>query len=182
MKKYTIVLALIIFASGIRAEHKVRISLAGGYAFENTLAGRGTFSISPKVTIAYPISPKEKDFNAELGLLGIYETQITGSDLRVPGFGFGIRIFYNNWTFVRPYFNHEVLTRLIYINGRNNSARTFSVLLGLGADFPLDADRIKESHSVFIDLSYVFYNSVYFDTAEDSVKTVFFTAGYSLPF
>ena len=182
MKRYIIILILALTASSLHAEHKVRVSLAGGYSLVNDLAGSGTFSFSPKVTIAYPITPKDRDFNAELGLVGLYEAQITGNDLRAPGFGFNLRIFYNNFGFIRPYFNHEILTRILFMNGKNNSATSFSVLLGLGADFPLAQDRPKETPSVFADISYVFYNVGYFNTAESRVKTLFLTAGYEMPF
>jgi hypothetical protein len=182
IKKTIMVLLLFHAAAQLHAGHKIRLSLSGGYSLVNDLAGSGAFSISPKLTLAYPITPEEKDFNIELGVAGMYEAQLTGNDLRAPGFGFNIRIFYNGWGPIRPYFNHEILTRIILMNGRNNSATSFSVLLGLGADFPLAQDRPKETPSIFADLSYVFYNVGYFNTAEDRVKTLFLTAGYEIPF
>lgn len=173
---------LLLQALPVFAKHKIRLSAASGYFIENRLAGDGTVSLAAKLTVAYPVTPREKDINMEIGILSLYEAQLSGDAVQVPGFGFGIRIFYNGFGSVRPYFNHEVLTRIINAAGKNGSAKTYSILLGLGLDFPLEQGREKEVPSIFADLSYVFYDTGYFEIAGDKVKSINLTAGYSFPF
>lgn len=179
-----IVLLLVIFliVSPLCGYHKIRLSLAGGYFFENPTAGKGTFSLAPKITIAYPVTPKIKDINMEFGVVNIYEAQVTGGALQAAGFGIGIRIHYNAFGFVRPYFNHEILTRMLFDPSKEGSAKTYSVLLGLGADFPFDPSREKESPSVFVDFAYVFYDTVFFNIEEENYKSLCMTIGTAVPF
>ena len=162
--------------------HKIRLSAAGAYFIENGLAGAGTYSITPKITIAYPVTPRERPFNMEIGILTIYEAQLSGAAVQSPGFGFGIRIFYNEWATVRPYFNHEIMTRIVYAAGTSGAAKTYSVLLGLGLDFPLEPGREGEKPSLFADISYLFYDTGYFETRGHEVKSLGLTLGYSFPF
>lgn len=180
--KICLLLFLALIVPPVCGYHKIRLSLAGGYFFENPTAGNGTFSLAPKITIAYPVTPKIKDINMEFGVVNIYEAQITGNAMQAAGFGIGIRINYNVFGFVRPYFNHEILTRIINDPSKEGNARTYSILLGLGADFPFDPSREKESPSVFADIAYVFYDTVYFDVLEENYKSLCLTIGTAFPF
>ncbi len=183
MKRIFFLAALLLaFIVNISASaHKLRFSLAGGYSMVNGIAGAGTFSWSPKISFSFPVSPKTHFINTELSIVSLYETQLTGSTLNTVGFGFGIRVFYNDLKFIRPYFNHEILTRVVFAGGRPGSARTFSVLLGLGADVPIEVSE-NEVSSLFADASYVFYDTPYFGTEGEKVKSIQLTAGYSLAF
>ncbi len=182
MKIAALFLILLFSVSQSYGYHKARFSLAAGHFLENPSAGNSTYSLAPKITIAYPVTPKTRDINMEFGVVNIYEAQISGNAFQAAGFGIGIRIHYNGFGFVRPYFNHEILTRLLFDPSKEGSAKTYSVLLGLGADFPFDPSRDKESPSVFVDFAYVFYDTVFFNTEEENYKALCLTIGTAVPF
>ena len=181
-KTLWLVLIAFVIADPSYAYHKIRLSLAGGYFLENPSAGSGTYSLAPKITIAYPVTPKSRDINMEFGVVNIYEAQVTGDALQAAGFGIGIRIHYNAFEFVRPYFNHEILTRIISDPSKEGSAKTYSILLGLGADFPFDPSREKESPSVFLDFAYAFYDVGFFEVHEEKYRGLYLTIGLAVPY
>lgn len=182
MKKTVIILLLLAVFMPLSAfSHKVRFSMSGAYSPVNGLSGGSTFSWSPKISISYPVSPKNHIINTEISILTLYESHLAGLYFNSVAFGFGIRVFFNDLRVIRPYFNHEVLSRVIFAEGRSNAAKTYSILLGLGIDIPLQQSD-DEVSSIFIDGSYVFYDTGYFDTAGEEVKTIMLTLGYSLAF
>ena len=183
MKKnsFTITLLTLLFLPlSLGAVHKVRIASATGYDLLNELSGGQYLSEEIKIAVAHPISDRNKPMNVELSVNTMYSTNFADTKLSSLAFGFGIRVFLNTLTVIRPYFTHEVLTRLLYLDGQSNMAKTYSILLGLGLDIPLDPE--KDGSSIFFDVSYLFYESGYFGIPGDEVKTLGLTVGYSIGF
>ena len=164
----------------VNAGHKIRIGLTTGYDLVNGLSGGQYLSEEAKIAAAFPVSDNTHPVNTEISIDGSYGTNFAGTKLSSVAFGFGIRVFLNTLENIRPYFTHEIMTRVLYLSSFRGAAKTFSVLLGLGVDIPLQADR--DGSSIYFDVSYLFYDSGYFGVTGDKVKTPGITAGYSWGF
>ena len=181
IKKFVLLLlASLILPFTLSAAHKIRIGAATGYDLINGLSGGQNLSEELKIAVAHPISLTTHAMNVELSVNTSYSSNFAHIKLSSIAFGFGIRVFLNTLERIRPYFTHEVLTRIMYLSGQSGAAKTFSVLLGLGVDIPLQAD--SNGSSLYFDVSYLFYESGYFGFEGDKVKTLGLTAGYSYGF
>ncbi len=172
--------AVLFFIPVAATAHILRFSSTTGYDLLNGLSNGQFLSEEAKIEAAFPVSDSKHVINTEISINGAYDTNFAATKLSSVGFGFGIRVFLNTLGNIRPYFTHEIMTRVLYLSGQSGAAKTFSVLLGLGVDIPLQADR--DGSSIYFDVSYLFYDSGYFGVTGDKVKTPGLTAGYSWGF
>jgi len=168
------------------ADRKLRFAGSAGGVIQNDLVGQtapgnwgGTFGGG--ASIVYPISPKSKAVNIELGIANWYNFYpYRGSFTHTLRFGFGVRVFLNTFSLIRPYFTHDICSHFVWVSDRDHYASTFGILLGVGMDIPLGkAPRDTESSSLFFDISYNTFSLAAFTSTPEEVRFLSATFGFS---
>ncbi len=174
----------LLFLSPLYGEgHKVRVWASGGFDMVNEINGANSLFPAGGVALTYPVSDRDKLFSTELSVLTGY--QFTPSDPWISAlrFGFGIRVFFNAFQIIRPYFTHDIASQILWVKGYDGIAKTYTVLLGLGIDIPVFYEKLgKESSSLFMDVGYLFYDISFFAIQPKEVKSLVFSVGYSFFF
>lgn len=185
MKKFVLILiCLVYFTRFYGGEHKLRLGTGASYLFIDQLLGERSFGPHGSVEIVYPLSSKQKIMNAEISLGTVYHYfPGNGSTNRqILRFGFGIRVHFNKWQKVRPYFDHQVHSAILSLLGVEGKEKSYLIKLGLGLDFPLHPDAVHESDSIFIDFSYNFADISGFNAEDIPQKFFTINTGYSILF
>jgi hypothetical protein len=168
------------------ADRKLRFALSAGGVMQNDLLGQsgpadwgGT--AGGGASIVYPVSPKSKAVNIELGITNWYNLYpYDGKFAHSLRVGFGVRVLLNVFDKVRPYFTHDICSHLLWVSDRDHYASTLGILLGLGVDIPLgEASRESESSSLFFDVSYNTFTLAAFTPDPEEVRFLSATVGFS---
>ena len=178
----TLTIACMVCAAvSYSAPHKIRTGIAFGYSFVNEITPGLSFLISPTAGLIYPVTDKKNAVNTEIGIVTSFHHHFSSPYIESLSFGFGIRIFYNQFQLFRPYFTHEVKTQLTWIESRPGNGKTYLILLGFGVDIPVFSDDLeKESSSIYIDVNYLFYDLGFFEVPSTGFKAILVSAGLSL--
>lgn len=175
-----LVLVALSFIYPLHAK-KIRFMAEGGISLTNELSSQATGIAGGGLCLAYPVSSRKKVMNVELAIVNRYTVfPAPDTSLHLFRLGFGIRVFVNAFSHVRPYFTHDITTHLLWVEERAGYASGHGVVLGLGVDIPLvNDDEAEEYSSVFFDVSYNTSAFASFVTGEDEMKYVSLSFGFS---
>lgn len=171
---------LLLFSNNIYLySKKARIAVSTAYSFRNEITS-SRIGIGSGIYLAYPVSDKSRLFNTEISVLTYFKAFPKRLDyMNLLKFGFGIRIFFNKFKIIRPYFTHDITSQITWLKKEKGKAPTYSILLGLGIDIPFGREKDKECNSIFFDVSYNFFRHFYFGTGNNKVNYLSITIGYS---
>lgn len=182
-RKYLLLFILIFTSSLVYGEgRKIRFIASSGMTVQNSLLEKLGFSGGGALHLAYPVSSKTQLFNVELAIANWYTAFPVKNDyLQLLRFGFGIRVFFNHFTRIRPYFTHDICSHIVWKKDREGFAPTFGILLGLGIDLPfIDKENPnQEVSSFFMDVSYNHFKLRYFELPQNSLRFLLFSCGFS---
>jgi len=176
--------ALVLAATtGEAAEKRIRLAATAGGVTQNEILDRGGYTAGGGVHLAYPVSDPGKPLGLELSIANWYNA-VPAEDrtLHLLRIGFGIRVFLNTRTVVRPYFTHDICSHLVWVSDRPGYATGTGILLGLGVDVPVrttGAAGVGGSSSIFADLSVSSFRLAYFGEHHQSARFLAASIGYS---
>ena len=183
---FTFLMLFILLTSGVVAgDKKLRFAGTAGIVLRNDLLGQSSAAgtAGGGLTIAYPVGPIDHAMNVEIGIANWYNVYPYGDNFtHTLRFGFGIRVFLNVFSVIRPYFTHDICSYIVWVSDRPDHASTFGILLGLGVDIPIhrkEGDTRRESSSIFFDFSYNTFKLANFDPAHEAAKFISASLGYS---
>jgi len=182
--KLKILVAVLIFGSqALAAEgHLLRLELVGGLDVQNNITEEGGVT-GASVALVYPVSAPEKEVQVQFGVVTSYIHDFAPINLDLLKFGFSLRILLDMIPGVRPYFIHDITSRVIWIENQPGFGSSFGVRLGLGAGFALGPrDKQGQVPEIMCDVSYDFYHLGNFESPELHQRTVQAAVSVSLPF
>jgi hypothetical protein len=101
--------------------------------------------------------------------------------MQILRFGFGVRVFFDIFESLRPYFTHDICSHIVWVFDRSNYASTVGILLGLGVDVPLGSGNPnQEASSLFFDVSYNTFSLANFSASPEEARFISASLGYSL--
>lgn len=172
---------LIAFVS-IGASPAIRVGAIGGVDLVNTINGSPGPLGGGSLTLSYPVSEPGEPVQTELGIVSSAVRGLSAAPISQVSFGFSIRVVLDALRTIRPYFIHDITSRVLWLDGREGNAVTYGVKLGLGIGLPLsrNGDR-RDGSELCVDAAYDFHKLTHFDEGPFAQRSVTLTASWRLP-
>lgn len=164
------------------ASPAIRVGAIGGFDLENAISGSTGPLGGGSLTVSYPVSEPGEPVQTELGIVSSAIRGISTAPISQVAFGFSIRVILDSLEAIRPYFIHDITSRVLWMDEREGSAVTYGVKLGLGIGLPLSqtGDR-RNGTELCLDAAYDFHKLTYFDDGPFAQRSITFTASLRLP-
>jgi len=125
VRPMALVVLILIGLPGIAWTKNLRLAGTIGYTPVNEAADGNGIITGGGVHLAYPVSDPGETVHTEFSINNWYSFLPGNEYMHCLRFGFGIRVFYNGFGVVLPYFTHDILTHILWIEGREGYAPTY---------------------------------------------------------
>ncbi len=167
-----------IMSFDIETDAKIRFTTSTGFSLKNDLSKNRSNVYGLGLHLLYPVSPKDHLINTELGAASWYNYyNLRDDDMQTLRFGLAVRVYFNLFDKIEPYFTHDILSQITYISELKGKANTYSIILGLGIRLLQDNNILS---ALFTELTYSRFSLGYFEIEERdfSFSTINFGAEF----
>ncbi|MGC8927052.1 MAG: hypothetical protein ACP5QK_03930 [Myxococcota bacterium] len=136
---YLLIFILLNLAFLVEAEAGFRLTSSTGFSFKNDLSKETAEIFGMGLHILYPVSKGDEVINTEIGAATWFNYYTLGTaEMQTLRFGLAIRVYFNLFEEIVPFFTHDILSQITYLSDRKKSAQASTIILGLGAKTNID--------------------------------------------